>query len=242
MILLEAVGLEKRFGGVHAVAGVSLTVDAGEIVGLIGPNGAGKTTLFQLLSGFLAPDRGTVRLAGRPTAGLRPHQLCRHGLARTFQIVKPFPGLTVVENVRVGALARARGFEEATAHARGIADFVGLGAKADVAARALTLPERKRLELARALATEPRLLLLDEVMAGLTPAETAQVVHLCGQINARGISILLIEHVMRAVMTLSHRVVVLSQGRVIAEGAPAAIAADPRVIEAYLGEEYRAHA
>jgi branched-chain amino acid transport system ATP-binding protein len=242
MLLVEAVDLEKRFGGVQAVAGVSLAVEEGAVVGLIGPNGAGKTTLFQLLSGFLAPDRGTVRLAGRSTAGLRPHQLCRRGLARTFQIVKPFPGLTVLENVRVGALARAPGFADATARARRIADFVGLGAKADLPARALTLPDRKRLELARALATGPRLLLLDEVMAGLTPAETAQVVELCRQINGQGIAILLIEHVMRAVMTLSHRVVVLSQGRVIAEGPPAAVAADPRVVEAYLGEEYRARA
>jgi branched-chain amino acid transport system ATP-binding protein len=242
MPLLEAVGLEKRFGGVQAVAGVSLTVGEGAIVGLIGPNGAGKTTLFQLLSGFVAPDRGTVRFAGRSTTGLRPHQLCHRGLARTFQIVKPFPGLTVLENVRVGALARARDFGEATARARRITEFVGLGAKAAVPGRALTLPDRKRLELARALATGPRLLLLDEVMAGLTPAETAQVVELCRQINGEGIAILLIEHVMRAVMALSHRVVVLSQGRVIAEGAPAAVAADPQVIEAYLGEEYRARA
>jgi branched-chain amino acid transport system ATP-binding protein len=240
--LLEAVGLEKRFGGVQAVAGVSLTVEEGAIVGLIGPNGAGKTTLFQLLSGFVAPDRGTVRFAGRSTTGLRPHQLCERGLVRTFQIVKPFPGLTVLENVRVGALARARDFGDATARARRITEFVGLGAKAAVPARALTLPDRKRLELARALATGPRLLLLDEVMAGLTPAETAQVVELCRQINSEGIAILLIEHVMRAVMALSHRVVVLSQGRTIAEGAPAAIAADPQVIEAYLGEEYRARA
>ena len=145
-MLLQALDVEKRFGGIQAVAGVSLEVENGAIVGLIGPNGAGKTTLFQLLSGFLAPDRGTVRLDGRSTAGLRPHQLCRRGLARTFQIVKPFPGLTVVENVRVGALARTRGFDAATARARRIADFVGLGAKADVMARALTLPERKRLE------------------------------------------------------------------------------------------------
>jgi len=235
--LLEVAEVEKRFGGVQAVAGVSLAVDAGEIVGLIGPNGAGKTTLFHLISGFLAPDRGTVRLAGAPTAGLRPHDLCRRGLARTFQIVKPFPGLTVLENIRVGALVRARRFAEATARARAIADAVGLGARADLPARALTLADRKRLELARALATEPRLLLLDEVMAGLTPAETAQVVALCREVHARGIAILLIEHVMRAVMALSQRVVVLSQGRVIASGPPAAIAADPRVIEAYLGDD-----
>jgi branched-chain amino acid transport system ATP-binding protein len=240
MPLLEVAGVQKRFGGVQALSGVSLSLEAGEIVGLIGPNGAGKTTLFHVVSGFLAPDAGTVRLIGESTAGLRPHDLCRRGLARTFQIVKPFQGLTVLENVRVGALARARRFAEATARAREVVAFVGLEGKTGVAARGLTLAERKRLELARALATEPRLLLLDEVMAGLNATETAQVVELCRCINARGIAILLIEHVMRAVMTLSHRVVVLSQGHVIATGPPAAVASDRGVIEAYLGEDWGA--
>jgi branched-chain amino acid transport system ATP-binding protein len=238
MALLEVHDVEKRFGGVQALGGVSLDVGPGEIVGLIGPNGAGKTTLFHLVSGFVAPDRGVVRLDGTPTAGLSPHALCRRGLARTFQIVKPFPGLTVLENVRVGALVRASGLADATWRARDVVEFVGLGTKARDPARTLTLAERKRLELARALATEPRLLLLDEVMAGLNATETGQVVELCRRINARGVAILLIEHVMRAVMTLSHRVVVLSQGRPIAEGPPASIAGDRRVIEAYLGEEY----
>jgi branched-chain amino acid transport system ATP-binding protein len=242
MPVLEVVGVAKRFGGLEALGDVSLAVEASEIVGLIGPNGAGKTTLFHVVSGFLAPDRGTVRLGGVPTTGLRPHDLCQRGLARTFQLVKPFHGLTVLENVRVGALARAASFAQATARAREIVDFVGLGVKTGLPARALTLADRKRLELARALATGPRLLLLDEVMAGLTATETAQVVELCRRIHAQGIAILLIEHVMRAVMTLSHRVVVLSQGRVIAEGPPAAIAGDRRVIEAYLGEEYVANA
>ncbi len=238
MALLEVEGVEKRFGGLQALAGVSLGVEPGEIVGLIGPNGAGKTTLFHLVSGFLSPDAGVVRLDGAPTSGLRPHQVCARGLARTFQIVKPFHGLSVLENVRVGALARARTFAEATARAREVVAFVGLEARAAVPARALTLAERKRLELARALATAPRLLLLDEVMAGLTTPETAQVVELCRRINAGGVAILLIEHVMRAVMTLSHRVVVLNEGQVIATGPPAAIAGDRRVIEAYLGEAY----
>ncbi len=242
MALLEVVGVEKRFGGVQALAGVSLTVEDGEIVGLIGPNGAGKTTLFHLVSGFLAPDAGTVRFAGAPATGLRPHALCQRGLARTFQIVKPFHGLTVLENVRVGALARAPSYAAATARAWEVLDVVGLAARAGLPARGLTLAERKRLELARAFATDPRLLLLDEVMAGLNPTETAQVVDLCRRINAGGVTILLIEHVMRAVMTLSHRVVVLSQGQVIASGPPPAVAADRRVIEAYLGEEYVAHA
>ena len=238
MALLDVVSVEKRFGGLQALAGASLTVESGEIVGLIGPNGAGKTTLFHLISGFVVPDAGVVRLDGEPTLGLPPHQLCRRGLVRTFQIVKPFHGLTVLENVRVGALARTSGFAAATARAREVVAFVGLEAKAARPARALTLAERKRLEPARALATGPRLLLLDEVMAGLNPTETERIVELCRRINGRGIAILLIEHVMRAVMALSHRVVVLNQGEVIATGPPAAIAGDRRVIDAYLGEEW----
>ena len=230
--------LRKRFGGLHAVAGVSFEMAAGEIVGLIGPNGAGKTTLFHLISGFAAPDRGEVRFEGATTRGLRPHEICRRGLARTFQIVKPFPGLTVLENVRVGALARTPTFGAATRKAREVLALVGLEDRADRTARGLTLADRKRLELARALATEPRLLLLDEVMAGLTPTETERIIEICRAINARGIAILLIEHVMRAVMALSRRVVVLSQGQVLAAGAPDAIARDPRVVEAYLGEAY----
>jgi branched-chain amino acid transport system ATP-binding protein len=234
--LLDVRDVRKRFGGLQAVSGVSLSVEAGEIVGLIGPNGAGKTTLFHIVSGFVAPDDGAVLVDGRPTTGLRPHELCRRGLARTFQIVRPFPGLTVVENVRVGALARGGSLRAATDLAREVVAFVGLEDRANRPARGLTLADRKRLELARALATSPRLLLLDEVMAGLTETETDRIVELCRQIHARGITILLIEHVMRAVMALSHRLVVLSQGEVIATGPPATVARDGRVIEAYLGE------
>ena len=236
--LLEVRGIGKRFGGLQAVRDLSFDMARGEVLGLIGPNGAGKTTVFHLLSGFLAPDHGAVRFDGRSLAGLKPHAICRLGLARTFQIVRPFPHLSVWENVRVGALARRPQMAEARRRAEAVIDQVGLGAKAGHPAAGLTLSERKRLELARALATEPTLLLLDEVMAGLNPTEIEAIVTLVRGIHASGISILLIEHNMRAVMSLSHRIVVLSFGEKIVEGPPAAVANHPRVIEAYLGEEY----
>jgi branched-chain amino acid transport system ATP-binding protein len=238
MALLEVREVSKSFRGLRAVAGVSFEVEEGAIVGLIGPNGAGKTTTFNMVAGVFAADSGEIRFAGRRIDGLRPDQVCAAGIGRTFQIVRPFAGLSVLDNVIVGALERAAGVAQARGSAAAILEQLGLGSKRDQPASALTLPDRKRLEVARALATRPRLLLLDEVMAGLRPTECDQMIAVFREINRRdGLTVLLIEHVMRAVMALAQEIVVLHHGEVIARGAPGAVVRDPAVLECYLGEE-----
>ncbi len=225
----------RRFGGLLAVNGASLTADDGRITALIGPNGAGKTTLFSIISGFLKPSAGDIRYAGEIITGEPPHRLARRGIARTFQIVQPFGGLTVRENILVGAHLHHRGRATAFAAAEEVGRYVGLNDQLDQPADTLTVAGHKRLELARALAIEPKLLLLDEVLAGLNPSEIRDIVPIIRGLCARGITIVMIEHVMQAVMSLAEKIFVLAEGKVIAVGAPAQVAANPIVIEAYLG-------
>jgi len=238
MSLLVVNQVMKRFRGLTAVDRVSFTVGEGEIFAVIGPNGAGKTTLFNLIAGVLAPDQGTISFAGERIDGLTPDAICRRGIGRTFQLVRPFPALTVEDNALIGALLRRSKVEVARAHAQEVLRRLDLYDKRHQLASALTLPDRKRLEVARALATDPKLLLLDEVMAGLRPAETDRMVAILRALNRdSGIAIVLIEHVMRAVMALAARVLVLHHGAAIAEGTPDKVVRDQAVIDSYLGAE-----
>jgi branched-chain amino acid transport system ATP-binding protein len=233
--MLEVRDISKSFGGLKAVDSASLDVASGEIVGLIGPNGAGKTTLFATIAGFHRPDAGAVSFEGNPITGLAPHRICAAGMVRTFQITQPFAGISVRENIMVGAYLHTADRRLAAREAEAVAAQVGMRDQLDQRGADLTVAGRKRLELARALATGPRLLLLDEVMAGLNPTEIVEIVNVIKNIRASGVTILLIEHVMQAVTSLAERVYVLNQGRIIAEGTPAAIADNEMVIEAYLG-------
>jgi branched-chain amino acid transport system ATP-binding protein len=240
--LLELDDVTRRFGGLNAVEGVSFSVAQGEILGLIGPNGAGKTTLINLITGVHPANRGSVRFDGQDITRRRPHQIARLGLARTFQIVQPFPKMSVLENAAAGALfsGGARNVREAQAIAREHLEFTGLADVAHRPAAALTLARRKRLELAKSLAMKPRLLMLDEVNAGLNSAEIADALDMIRKIADLGVTIIVIEHLMKVVLSISHRLVVLHHGQLIAQGEPRAVVGDKAVIEAYLGSKYAA--
>ena len=236
--ILELAGVTKRFGGLTAVADVSFTVPAGELLGIIGPNGAGKTTLFNVIAGYYRPEAGRIVFAGRDVTGQAPHEICRLGLTRTFQLVKPFGNLSVIDNVMIGALTRLPTVSSARLEAERVVEACGLASHAGSHARALPIGLRKRLEVARALATRPRLILLDEVMAGLNPTELGGMIELIRRLHADGLTVIVIEHIMAAMMRLARRIVVLHHGEAIAAGAPGEITQDRRVVDAYLGEEF----
>jgi branched-chain amino acid transport system ATP-binding protein len=236
--ILEVKGLTKRFEGLVALNNVSLTVSRGEILGLIGPNGAGKTTLFNCITGFYPPDSGEVIFEGEEITNLVPHAVAKKGIARTFQVVRAFHSMSVLDSVTTGALCRTKDVREARQIAMEILEFTGLIKKRDIPAHSLTIVDRKRLGLASALATKPKLLLLDEAVAGLNPAEIDEIIGLLKRIRESGVTLFVVEHVMRFIMSIADRIIVLHHGEKIAEGKPKEIAEDERVIEAYLGERY----
>ena len=238
-MILEVTNLIKAFGGLVAIKDLDLAINQGDVVGLIGPNGSGKTTSFNLISGYLAPDEGHIKFNGMDITGLKPHKICQHGIARTFQLTKPFSGMTALQNVMVGKMYGG----ESSGRIGSVAEeceklltFVGLGGKGAVTAQTFGTVERKRLEIARALATEPKLLLLDEMMSGLTPAEMEDALKLVKAISNSGITLIVVEHVMKAILDVSTKLVVLNHGEKIAEGEPQAVVKDQKVIEAYLGD------
>ena len=233
--LLKTSGLTKQFGGLVAVNDVDLEVKEGEILGVIGPNGAGKTTFFSLVGGFLKPTSGTVWFDGQDITGWHPHQICKAGLARTYQVAQPFPQLTIIENVMVGAYCHTDSNDEAREIAQEVVDFMGFTRQANNLAAGLSVPDRKKLEVAKAMATKPKMILLDEVMAGLRPNETQAQIEVIQKVADSGITLIVVEHVMKVIMSLSHRVVVLNQGAKIGDGEPRDIINMPCVIEAYLG-------
>lgn len=238
MALLEIKDVIKKFGGLIAVNEVNMTVEEGQIVGVIGPNGAGKTTLFNCIAGAFSPSSGNIIFNGQEMAGKKPYEICQAGVTRTFQVVKPFASKSVLYNTMVGAFSQTNRMDEAEEIALEVLNFLEMENKKDVLAKSLTLPERKKLELCRALATKPKLLLLDEVMAGLRPTEVTEMLPVIRKINERGVTIIIVEHIMQAIMNLSDKVYVINFGKKIAEGDPLDVVSDKEVVKAYLGDEY----
>jgi branched-chain amino acid transport system ATP-binding protein len=240
MAFLETKRITKFFGGLAAVNSVSFSVEKGEIYGLIGPNGSGKTTIFNLINAYFPLTRGEIHFDGEKISGMKTHKICREGIGRTFQVVKPLKRMTVLDNVIASSFLRADSTREARALAEETIEFCGMMPHRDKLAKSLPIASRKRLEIARALATRPKLLLLDETAAGLNPSEVEQAIELIKKINAAGITIIIVEHIMRVIMSISHRILAINHGTVIAEGTPAEVAEHPEVIAAYFGESYRA--